>query len=127
MKFLLAGALGLLTLNGCGGPPQTTEAVRQGVIDYLAKRSDMMVSSMDIDVSSVSFRQNEADAVVSIRPKGSATGGMQMSYTLERQGRQWVVKTKKESGSSPHGSAPPAGGELPPGHPPVPNPAPGKK
>ena len=114
-------------LSGCGGAPQTKEAVRQAIIDHLAKRSDMMVSSMDIDVASVSFRQNEADAVVSFRPKGSGSGGMQMNYTLERQGRQWIVKTKKESGASPHGSAPPSGGDLPPGHPPVPNPQPGKK
>jgi len=121
-------AAGLLLLGACGGPPQTTEAVRQGVIEYLAKRSDMVVSSMDIDVSSVSFRKNEVDAVVSFRPKGSASGGMTMGYTLERQGKLWVVKAKKESGASPHGATPaPAGGDLPPGHPPMPNPGAVKK
>jgi hypothetical protein len=127
VKSLLASAIGLLALCACGGAPQTKEAVRQAIIDHLAKRSDMVVSSMDIDVASVSFRQNEADAVVSFRPKGSASGGMQMNYTLERQGREWIVKTKKESGGSPHGAAPQPAGDLPPGHPPVPNPPTGKK
>ena len=129
VKFALMTAAGLLLLGACGGPPQTTEAVRQGVIEYLAKRSDMVVSSMDIDIASVSFRKNEVDAVVSFRPKGSASGGMTMGYTLESKGKLWVVKAKKESGASPHGATPPpaAGGDLPAGHPPVTDPGAKKK
>lgn len=130
MKFPLGTPAVVFLLVACGGPPQTTEAVRQGVIEYLAKRSDMVVASMDIDIASVSFRKNEADAVVSFRPKGAPSGGMQMSYTLERQGKQWVVKSKKESGANPHGSgAAPGGpgGQLPPGHPTVPDAGSGKK
>ncbi len=81
---------------------------------------------MQVDVSSVSFRQNEADAVVSFRPKGSsdASAGMQMQYTLEKKGDRWVVKGKRESGMSPHGGgapdgAMPPGAAMPPGHPPA--------
>ncbi len=127
-----------LLLLGCNRGNQTPEAVRQGVIDYLAKRSDLDMSSMQIDVTSVSFRQNEADATVSFRPKGSGAGsGMQMRYTLERQGNRWVVKGRGQSaaGAAPHGGNPgqmpgapggmqqpgsgPMGGALPPGHPPM--------
>jgi hypothetical protein len=119
--------------------------VRQGVIDYLTQRTDLNMKMMQVDVTSVSFRQDEADATVSFRPKGSAGGGMQMRYTLERQDGRWVVKGKGHpgagqaphsqmpaggmpgAGQSPHGAMPggmpggmPAGTpnpDLPPGHP----------
>ncbi len=117
---------------GCGRNIQTQEAIRRGVIDHLSKRSGLDVNSMQIEVSSVNFRANEADAVISFRPKGSTDpgAGMQMMYTLERKGNQWVVKSKAGAGGgAPHGagmSAP--GGELPSGHPPVaPAPETGKK
>lgn len=78
---------------------------------------------MQVDVTSVSFRQNEADATVSFRPKGAGAGaGMQMRYLLERRGNRWVVKSKSEAGGSPHGASPAPGTralELPPGHPPA--------
>ena len=106
------------------------EAVRQAVIDYLAKRSNLNMSAMNVDVTSVTFRSNEADAVVSITVRGAATGQpMSMRYTLERQGDHWAVKGKADAGGSPHGAGaanphgaaePPAAGTLPPGHPTVP-------
>jgi hypothetical protein len=122
---------------GCGGDRnlQSQEAVRQGVIDHLSKRTDLNVNSMSVDVMSVSFREDEADATVAIRLKGGGPDQtMQMRYTLERQGNQWIVKGRSEAGDghagaepgmvSPHGGA----GDLPPGHPPTgqqpaPNPA----
>ena len=105
------------------------EAIRQGVIDYLSKRSNLNVSGMNVSVTSVTFRKDEADAVVAFTARGANPGQpMSMRYTLERQGDHWLVKEKAESGANPHSAAganphgtmaPPAGGELPPGHPPV--------
>ncbi len=127
-----------LALTGCnrGGNVDTKEAVRQGVIDYLASRSNLNVASMNVDVTSVSFKENEADAVVSFSPKGASGPGqaMSMRYTLERKGGRWVVKGRADSGQhgaapmgeNPHGSAAPGampanpGGALPPGHPSMP-------
>ena len=64
----------------------------------------MPVSNMKIEVASVTFRGNEADAVVSIAPEGmESTAGMQMRYTLEKKGNEWVVKGKADSGSQ-HGA-----------------------
>ena len=99
----------------------TEEAVRQGVIEYLSKRSNLNVAGMNVEVTSVSFRQNEADAVVAFTAKGASPGQpMTMRYTLERQGDHWVVKEKAETGANPHGAAASASGtQLPPGHPPV--------
>jgi hypothetical protein len=131
-------------LLGCGSRDiQNESAVRQGVMDYLSQRSDLNLKSMQVDVTSVSFRQDQADATVSFRPRGAASGEMQMRYTLERQGSRWVVRGKGRAGAgqSPHGQMP-AGGMpggmpsaaagtapatgLPPGHPAIGN-APGAK
>ncbi len=85
----------------------------------------MNMSQLQVDVSSVSFRQDEADATVSIRPKGGAADqGMQMRYTLERKGNRWVVKGK---GAGAHTQMPgpaqgmgqPASPGGQPGHPPM--------
>lgn len=80
-------------------------------MDYLAQRTDLNMKMMQVDVTSVSFRQDEADATVSFRPKGVAGGGMQMRYTLERQDGKWVVKGKGHAGAGqePHGKVPPGG------------------
>jgi len=83
---------------------------------------------MDVGVTNVIFRKDEADATVSFSPKGSKPGaGMVMHYTLQLQGSRWVVKGRTEAGN-PHGgagSANPHGGmgdagALPPGHPAIP-------
>lgn len=126
----LAAILAIGLSGGCNrGAGDPEEAVRQGVIDYLAKRANLNVAAMNVAVTSVIFRKNEADAVVAITAKGASAGqGMSMKYTLERQGDRWVVKDKAEAGASPHsaaganphgGAAPPAEGTLPPGHPAV--------
>lgn len=117
--------------SGCNRNVQTAEAVRQGVISHLSGRAGLDIGSMDVEVASVAFRGNEADAVVSFRPKGSTDPAsvMQMQYTLERQGSRWVVKSKKGAGGSAHeglgqpgdphqGTGQPSG-SLPQGHPPV--------
>jgi hypothetical protein len=110
---------------GCNRGMETKEAVRQGVVDHLSARKQFNVSGMQIEVLSVDFRGNEVGATVAFRPKGGGEG-MQMSYTLERQGNRWVVKSSPTAGGgNPHGSMgmpeSPAGAELPAGHPPIPN------
>jgi hypothetical protein len=137
--------LAVLFLAGCQKDIQTKDAVRQGIITYLTQNKNLSVNSMDIDVTQVTFRDKEADAVVMFKPKGGdASSGMSMRYTLERQGSLWVVKKKADSG--PHGAAaskalegaggamgaggsmpmpsgsmpmPSASGTLPAGHPPT--------
>jgi len=113
--------LAALALVSCNRGTQTKEAVQQGVIEYLSNRSNLNISSMDVRVTSVSFTQNEADAVVSFSPKGGDPAqSMTMRYTLHRSGGKWVVKNKSDMGESPHGAGPGAGdGQVPPGHPPL--------
>lgn len=113
--------VGIVLLGGCNRGVENKEAVRQAVIDHLANRAGLNVASMQVDVSAVSFRKDEADATVVFRSKGGDPGqSMTMNYTLERKGGRWVVKGRSESGM-PHGAAgtPPPGGQMPQGHPPV--------
>ena len=125
----------VLCFVGCNkGNIDTKEAVRQGVIDYFAGRKDVNVGSMKIDVASVTFKENEADATVAVAATGGGGQPMTFHYTLERKGGRWVVKPKAGGqgahgampmGESPHGAMPPTGadsptGAMPPGHPQVP-------
>lgn len=116
----MAACFGLLA--ACSRDIENTNAVRQGVIDHLSGRSGLDVSSMQVEVTKVSFRKDEADATVSFRPKGSAdpSSGMEMRYTLERKGGRWVVKGKADMGG--HGEGGSGGAAMPgmpPGHPPA--------
>jgi len=105
---------------GCKKNIDNKEAIRQGVVDYLSGRSDLNIASMNVDVTSVSFRGSEAEATVAFTPKGAAPAqGMSMRYTLENKDNKWVVKNKADSGQNPHGAQPAPQGELPAGHPPI--------
>jgi hypothetical protein len=116
----LALTLAAILLAACSHDIQNTEAVRQGVLEYLNARSAQMgldMSLMDLEVTSVSFESKQAHATVLFRPKGMSKGGMSMSYSLDRQGDKWVVHGRQMTGGSPHGAPPES--DLPPGHPPA--------
>jgi hypothetical protein len=134
--------LSIAGLIGCGKNIDNKEAVRQGVVNYLSKRSDFL--AMDVNVTSVAFHQDEATANVHFKAKGNnAPGaGMNLQYVLERKGSQWVVKGRAGSGNA-HAGMPQGGSgsigampqigsgsgsgsigampQLPPGHPSVPD------
>ncbi|HEV8042643.1 MAG TPA: hypothetical protein VGP62_27440 [Bryobacteraceae bacterium] len=135
-------ALCLTVLSGCKRNIQSTDAVRQGVLNYLSKRSDLL--SMDVSITNVAYRENEATATVHLQAKGSNVpgSGMDLRYLLERKGDDWVVKGR--AGGEAHGQGMgghpgvPTGGQpsgqagepgsigampqtLPPGHPAVPS------
>jgi len=116
LTFIAAAAISLVLLAGCKKDIQDQEAVRQGVMSYLAKRSDLL--AMDVSVTSVAFRQDEATAQVHFQAKGnsSAAAGMTMQYVLERKGGQWSVKGRAGAGAA-HGSSasPTSGGNIVPG------------
>jgi len=114
------------------------EAVREAMIAYLnehTKETGIDPTAMDVNVSAVAFERDTARATVAFTVKGTGSG-MQMNYTLAREGNKWVV-TGKDSAAGPHpiagpqtGAAPEASpitiplpgqqGTLPAGHPAVP-------
>jgi hypothetical protein len=120
-------ALGTLVLAACARKYiENKEAIRQAVVDYLSSRqaqTGLDMSTMDVNVTAMSFERDTARATVEFRIK-NGDAGMQMNYSLDRKGDKWVVQPRAEN-SQGHGvvlpgndKAPP--GELPPGHPSVP-------
>jgi hypothetical protein len=112
----LALVTSVVILAACSKDIQNTEAVRQGVVDYLQQRTaetGLDVNSLVVTVSSVSFEKDVARANVAFSPK-SAPGvtGMSMNYVLDRKGDKWVVKGRQVNPGGAHGA-----GEMPPGHP----------
>ena len=127
MKYIAALAVIICVLTGCNKASQSQEAIRQGVIDYVATKVN--VGAMDVVVTSVDFKGAEAEATVEFKAKGASAGsGLQMRYTMEQKSGKWVVKDKAQAGGAPHGAgaghgenphSDPGGGALPSGHPPL--------
>jgi hypothetical protein len=105
-----------LSLAACNRGTRSNEAVRQGIIDHLANKAGLNVKGMDINVTSVDFKGSDADATVSITPKGgNPAQGMSMKYHLQQQGNQWVVTGRQDAPGSPHGAGAMPGMENPHG------------
>jgi len=109
--LIAAGAMSVVLLAACRKDIQNQDAVRQGVMNYLSKRSDLL--AMDVSVTSVAFRQDQATAQVHFQAKGntSPAAGMNMQYVLDRKDGQWVVEGRTGANSG-HGAGgmPPGGG-----------------
>ena len=115
--------MSILILAACSKNIQNSEAVKEGVVDYLKQRAPTMgldMSAMDVNVGSISFEKDIARANVSFVPKGMppGSGGMSMDYVLERKGDKWAVKGRQVSPGNSHGDQA-LPGDLPPGHPPT--------
>ena len=118
---LFSPLLLIVCLVGCQhGGANSTEAVRQGVIDRLSK-GGYNLSAMDIQVASVQFNGEQAEATVSLSAKGQANvPPMSLRYKLEHQNGKWVVTGLAKDNA--HGSAAdpgmgatnPHGGAMPP-------------
>jgi glycerate kinase len=129
VKFVLTGALVLATLTGCSKSIDNIDSVKQGVLKDIPK--DINVGAMDVNVVSVSFRGQEADAVVTFAAKGGPPM-MSMNYTMERKSNEWHIKKRANGDIQKHAgagggagaaTAPPITGNettLPPGHPAMP-------
>jgi hypothetical protein len=122
-RAILATLLGasLIASAGCKSKPDDKAAIRAGVIKYLISLNMLNMSAMDINVTQTTVNGNQAQAQVEIRAKaGDAAGSsMQLNYSLQKRGEDWVVvKSQPAGGSMQHptpGSMPPNG--MPPGHP----------
>jgi hypothetical protein len=130
---IVSAFLLIFCLAGCHRGAESNDAVRQGVLDYLAKKG-MTPASMDINVVAVKFNGDKADATVSFAAKGSGAGQMQIQYHLELKDNKWAVVGRQDAGQhgatgqlpagsatpgmdNPHGggsmAAPGAGGKMP--------------
>ena len=111
---IAAVAVFIACLAACKSASQNSEALRQGVTDYLTK-AGLNVKGMDLALSNAKFDGNKADVTVSFSVKGTTQVAMTKNYHLEQQAGQWTVVGS--AGGSEHGQmapgAPAAGGENP--------------
>ena len=87
---IVSSFLLIFCLAGCHRGVENNDAVRQGVLDYLATKG-MTAAAMDINVSAVKFNGDKADATVSFAAKGTGAGQMAIQYHLEQKDNKWVV------------------------------------
>jgi len=81
----------------------------------------MNAKVMDISLTTVDVKGNQADVTAAISLKGSTNmPAMSRKYHLEEQGSQWVVTSSQDAGGSPHGGTampgaanPHGGGAMP--------------
>jgi hypothetical protein len=118
----LAFIAALALLSACTKDIQNKDAVQGAIVDYLKAReakTGLKMDSMQVEVSTMTFSSsgNEAHVTVKFSPKAGGPG-MDLPYTLDRNGNKWVVRAHAEGGENPHGgSAQPAMPGMPPGHP----------
>lgn len=110
---------------GCRKQANDQDAIRASIDKHLNETAGLNLSAMDREVKQISVNGDHASAQVEFRLKGEGNTGMEIVYTLQRQGKQWaVVKSEPVGGGShPGGQAPSnapdtGSGSLPPGHPP---------
>ncbi len=131
MKYLLC-AVAILSLAGCGKNINNKEAVRAAIEKRVAK-TGFDVKAMDVNVTNVSFHDQDAVATVSFVPKGGpAQSAVTFKYNLHRQNDEWVATGLAQGGSGmaahtgqdlpPATGSPNGGSALPAGHPPIGNP-----
>ena len=100
----------LLSLAACNRGPQTSEAVRQGVMDHLSSSSlGLNMAGMDVALTEIHVNGSQADVTAAITPKGvPASSGMSIKYHLEQHSDKWVVTGRQDAGGgAPHGAMPP--------------------
>ena len=121
MKISLALVALVLALNlSCSRKALSDVAVRQGIERYLSSRPNLNMRGMDMQVTGVKVRGDQAEAEVTFRAKNDAKATMSMHYSLRRRGQTWEVEPQNggHGGMAPPAeSAGPGTPELPPGHP----------
>ena len=122
-KIALIVAVALLA--ACSKDIQNKDALRGAVVDYLKERQSktgLNMDQMQVDVTTMTFSSSGKEAHVNVMFTPKAGGaGMQIPYTLDRKGNNWVVRAHAEGGENPHGAA--GLPSLPPSHPPLNPPA----
>ncbi len=104
----------ILSLAGCHRGVENNDAVRQGVLAYLATKG-MTAAAMDITVTSVKFNGDKADATVTFAAKGTGAGQMAIQYHLEQKDNKWTVVGRQDANQ--HGAGQLPGGAAPQGAP----------
>ncbi len=123
MKLFAATITVLVLSLGCGSNQNTELLIRDAILHYLAGRTDLTMSNMDLKIDRLEMEGDSATAGVTISARGDAKASMQMVYELRKTGSGWEVTPPSGGSGAAHGGLPPGAAEsgsgLPPGHPPA--------
>jgi hypothetical protein len=120
LRLALMALLVAVTAVACRKNIQDKDQVRRDLIEYLSTKVGLDLKALDVDVTKVTFTNDEALATVSFHQKNdpSIGNGMVMNYRLQPKDGHWVVKGRADSQGRGFQNAP-ADQNLPPGHPSV--------
>ena len=113
MKRVLL-AIAVLSLAGCSKDINNKDAVKAAILKRVSK-TGFDVKAMKVDVTQVSFHDQDAVATVAFLPNGGPPqSSVTFKYNLHRQNDEWVAtglagSTGTAAGANPHGGAMPGG------------------
>jgi hypothetical protein len=110
LGILLIACLGLLGCQREAAQASPEEEIEATINAHVAKKSQLDLANMEIEVQEVDVQGDMARALVLFRTKGGEAE-MPVRYSLAREDGKWVVQDK--------GSRRVHGQPLPQGHPPV--------
>jgi hypothetical protein len=109
-----------LLLTACQDDLKNRDNVRQAILSRLQDHSGLDLKNLDVNITTLTFDKNTANATVFFHPKNDSKldGGMTMKYTLTERDGKWVVASVADSqGHGMPGASPAGSTDLPPGHP----------
>jgi hypothetical protein len=131
MKILMAAVVGVALVSGaCSRHTESAQEkeVRAALEEHLQKQGNLAMNNMTMEIQSVKFNGDTADAQVRFQSKQKPELAVGIHYVLHRNGDHWEVQSsspiagaggdshqQSESPNSPHGA---------PGTPSPPAPAP---
>ena len=106
MRSLVACILGVMTLAVAGcNRLQSKSAVQAAIEQHLKDRPGLIMQNMTMQVESVKFTGDQAEAHVKFQSKEMPQSYVEIRYTLRRSGDHWEVESSSPmSMGGPHGS-----------------------
>ena len=92
-----------LAASGCHRSQRAeSDAIRDGIRQYLGSLNTLNLSAMDMNVTNVKIdgAQARADVEFTAKTGGRPGTGMKISYSLEKHGDQWLVVKKNAIGGT---------------------------
>ena len=122
MRTPAIALVAVLLVSACGQEqPRSAAAIEAAVERYLADRTDLRITQMEVRADRIRYEGDRALASVSIMASDDPQAAMKMVYELVHAAGGWKVVIPDSSGLQSEG---PEGGQggapgLPPGHPPM--------
>ena len=123
MRFLIAGVVGVALLFGAcskAGESEPERKVRAALDAHLQKKGNLALNNMNMEVQSVKFNGNTAEAQVRFQSKERPELAVGLRYVLRRAGDHWEVESSSpvvgmgtDSHQASEASSGPRGAETP--------------